>query len=54
MTEQAFDVPKSIIFRVVHRIVQKIGRCKSVVIFLSSQNTLEEVGGSWRKLELGA
>ncbi|XP_062314593.1 putative nuclease HARBI1 [Osmerus eperlanus] len=43
-TAQAFDVPKSTIFRVVHRIAKEIRRCKSKVIFFRSPNTLEEVG----------
>uniref|UniRef100_UPI003AAF2656 putative nuclease HARBI1 n=1 Tax=Centroberyx gerrardi TaxID=166262 RepID=UPI003AAF2656 len=50
VTARAFDVPKSTIFRVVHRIAKEIRRCKPKVIFFPSPNTLEEVGRGFGQL----
>uniref|UniRef100_UPI003AAC81F6 putative nuclease HARBI1 n=1 Tax=Centroberyx gerrardi TaxID=166262 RepID=UPI003AAC81F6 len=50
VTAWAFHVPKSTIFRVVHRIAKEIRRCKSKVIFFPSPNTLEEVGRGFGQL----
>ncbi|XP_041838410.1 putative nuclease HARBI1 [Melanotaenia boesemani] len=44
VTAEAFDIPKSTIHKVVHRIGREIRKARSKVIFFPSHDTLDEVG----------